>query len=162
MKFPLFKTWQKRLPETPALSIVKEVGRQLNNLKPDGVIIEKHIFCTCLHSKLLYWLLDIDLMSLPLCQLQFIWQPYSRYKKKFHSKLSKVGRSLIVSSTVLVFYWIVEQHNTWRVMKQFGLKQLVPLPFTMPILRRERTFRAIVNYNKKMAEEVTSLWAARA
>ncbi|RWR80953.1 protein MAIN-LIKE 2 [Cinnamomum micranthum f. kanehirae] len=66
IQFPLFKTWRKRLPKTPPLSTVKEVRRQLNNLKPGG----------------------------------FIWQPYSEYNKKFHSKLSKVDRTLISSSTI--------------------------------------------------------------
>ncbi|RWR88564.1 Ulp1 protease family, catalytic domain-containing protein [Cinnamomum micranthum f. kanehirae] len=36
IQFPLFKTWQKRLEEHPALATVKEVRKQLNNLKADG------------------------------------------------------------------------------------------------------------------------------
>ena len=32
----------------------------------------------------------------------------------------------------------------------------------MPILRRKRTFRAVVDYKEKMDEEIKSLWAARA
>ena len=133
VQFPLFKTWQKRLLETPALSTMKEVRRQLNNLKPDGgnhrITYYLYIFAFD------FYMLPnpVVLMSPYLRQLQFIWQPYSGFNKKFHSKLSKVDRSLIGSSTVLVFYWVVERHNTWQVMKQFGLKQLVPPPFTMPI-----------------------------
>ena len=35
-------------------------------------------------------------------------------------------------------------------------KAASPTAIQMPILRRESTFKAIVDYNKKMAEEVTS------
>ena len=38
IQFPLFKTWQKRLKEQLALATVKEVRKQLNNLKADGVM----------------------------------------------------------------------------------------------------------------------------
>lgn len=73
-----------------------------------------------------------------------------------------MDRTLLHSSTVLIWYWIVERHNTWRVMKQFGLKQIVPPPFTMPILRRERTFRSVVDYAATMDKDVVSTWGARA
>ena len=38
IKFPLFKTWQKRLEEHPALAPVQKVIKQLNNLKADEVM----------------------------------------------------------------------------------------------------------------------------
>ena len=46
-------------------------------------------------------------------------------------------------------------------MKQFGLKQCVPPPFTMPIVRRERTFRSVVDYAATIDKEVASSWGAR-
>lgn len=46
-------------------------------------------------------------------------------------------------------------------MRQLGLIQLVSPPFNMPITRRERTFRHVINYRKKMDKEVEALWDAR-
>eukprot|EP00268_Persea_americana_P024625 TRINITY_DN24066_c1_g1_i1.p1 TRINITY_DN24066_c1_g1~~TRINITY_DN24066_c1_g1_i1.p1 ORF type:complete len:125 (+),score=5.32 TRINITY_DN24066_c1_g1_i1:576-950(+) len=68
----------------------------------------------------------------------FTWQPYFDYDKKFQMSVPKGDCDLFSSSTILVWYWIVERHNTWRVMKQFGLKQLVPPTFSVPYVRRER------------------------
>ena len=82
--------------------------------------------------------------------------------RSFFSKVSKVDCSLLHSSIVLVFYWIVKHHNTSRVMKQFGLKQLVQPHFTMPIVRRERTFRTVVDYVATIDKDVASSWAAKA
>ena len=39
--------------------------------------------------------------------------------------------------------------------------QLVSLPFNMPITRRERTFKHVIDYNKKMDKEVEPLWDER-
>ena len=46
-------------------------------------------------------------------------------------------------------------------MKQFGLKQIVPPHFTMPIVRQERMFRTVVDYVATMDKDVGSSWAAR-
>ena len=43
----------QKIVEGPAFSAMKEVRRQLNNLIPDGAIIEKQ-FWIYLHSKLIY------------------------------------------------------------------------------------------------------------
>ena len=59
-------------------------------------------------------------------------------------------------------YGIGLSSATTHVMKQFGLKQIVPPRFTMPIVRRERTFRSIVNYAATMDKDIASSWGARA
>ncbi|XXG41517.1 hypothetical protein AAC387_Pa01g1959 [Persea americana] len=87
--------------------------------------------------------------------------PFSCLGEKFLNRISKVDRNLVSSSTFLVYYWIIERHNTWWVMKQFGLMQLVPPPFNMQITRRERTFRLVIDYSKKMDKDVEALWDAK-
>ncbi|XXG46971.1 hypothetical protein AAC387_Pa02g1692 [Persea americana] len=126
IQFPLFKTWSRRLEDHSALTTIKEVRKQLNNMTVDG----------------------------------FNWQPYAGYGKKFLQHVPKVDRDLFSSSTVLIFYWIVERHNTCRVMKQFGFKQVVPPPFNMPFLRHERVERITIDY-RKIEDGIEALWQDR-
>lgn len=92
--------------------------------------------------------------------MQFNWQPYAGYGKNFLQHIPKVDRDLFSSSTILIFYWIVERHNTCRVMKQFGFKQVVPPPFNMPFLRHERVERITINYSK-IEDGIEALWQGR-
>ena len=39
---------------------------------------------------------------------------------------------------------------------------MVPPPFNMPFVRKERAWRVVTDYNAQVAEEVDALWAARA
>lgn len=58
-------------------------------------------------------------------------------EKKYARNVPKVDHDLFSSSTVLCFYWVVERHNAGLAMTQFGLKQVVPPPFSIPFLREE-------------------------
>ena len=46
-------------------------------------------------------------------------------------------------------------------MKQLGLKQLVPPPFSVPYVRRECIERVVIDYNSHMDEYIVALWATR-
>ena len=64
------------------------------------------------------------------------------------------------SQTVVVCYWIVECHNNNRVLKQFGLQQIVPPPFYGAFNMKDRALKAIIDYSKKMKEGIEE-WNGR-
>ncbi|XXG65656.1 hypothetical protein AAC387_Pa05g3298 [Persea americana] len=81
--------------------------------------------------------------------MQFEWQPYKKLGKPFFRLVPKADRELVTSSAPLIFYWLLERHNTGRLIKQFGLRQVVPPPFVLPFPRAERKQRVIVDYSQK-------------
>ena len=64
--------------------------------------------------------------------------PYEDVIDKLAEVVPKGERHLFTSSTALIFYWIIERHNSERVMKQFGLRQLLPVLLRMPFERVEK------------------------
>eukprot|EP00268_Persea_americana_P044168 TRINITY_DN4464_c0_g1_i16.p1 TRINITY_DN4464_c0_g1~~TRINITY_DN4464_c0_g1_i16.p1 ORF type:complete len:280 (-),score=29.87 TRINITY_DN4464_c0_g1_i16:1459-2298(-) len=126
IKFPLFKTWEARLDGYKALTTIKFVRQQLDNMKSDS----------------------------------FAWMPYATHVKKFTQNVCDIDRRLFMSNTILIHYWIMEYHNCNRVMKQFGLNQVVPPTFRMPLLRVEKVERMSRDYTR-IPPKVSSMWDAR-
>ncbi|XXG76823.1 hypothetical protein AAC387_Pa08g1101 [Persea americana] len=60
----------------------------------------------------------------------FDWQPYDRYSDELVDCVNEGDRSLFRSAVTMVNYMVIERHNVDRVLKQFGLKQHVPPPFS--------------------------------
>ncbi|KAJ8633362.1 hypothetical protein MRB53_026698 [Persea americana] len=90
----------------------------------------------------------------------FAWMPYATYVKKFTQNVSNVNRQLFMSNTILIHYWIMEYHNSNRVIKQFGLSQVIPPSFWMPLLRVEKVERMPRDYTH-IPPKVSSMWDAR-
>lgn len=55
----------------------------------------------------------------------------------------------------------MERHNTGRVMKQFGLHQEVPPPFSMPFARVERVEKIVYDYSASGKVPNYTLWDSR-
>ena len=64
------------------------------------------------------------------------------------------------SQTVVGCYWIVERYNSNRMMKQFGLQQIVPPSLYGAFNREDKVLKATVDYPKKMKEGIKE-WNAR-
>ena len=64
---------------------------------------------------------------------------------------------LFRSNTVLICFWIVERHCPERVMKQFGLQQIVPPRFLKPFSRNE-IIPTGVHRREKLRAFWFSLW----
>lgn len=92
--------------------------------------------------------------------LQFNLQRYVLLAKKLFQEVPKHDRELFTSSTILLHYWVIERHSSRRVMKQFGLRQVVPPPFYLRIKRVEHAEHMVIDYNS-YDDEVSSLWDAR-
>ena len=86
--------------------------------------------------------------------------PYATYGKKFTQNVSDVDRQLFMSNTILIHYWIMEYHNSNCVIKQFGLSQVVPPPFQMPLLSVEKVERMYWDYTH-ISPKVLSMWNAK-
>ncbi|RWR76234.1 protein MAIN-LIKE 2 [Cinnamomum micranthum f. kanehirae] len=56
----------------------------------------------------------------------FIWRPYVGFEEELANIVDEEEMEVFSSQTVVVCYWIVERHNSNRVMKQFGLQQIIP------------------------------------
>ncbi|RWR90909.1 serine/threonine-protein phosphatase 7 long form [Cinnamomum micranthum f. kanehirae] len=84
----------------------------------------------------------------------FIWRPYVGFKEELAKIVDEQEIEVFSSQTVVVCYWIVECHNSNRVMKQFGLQQIVPHPFYGAFNREDRILKATVDYSKKMKEGI--------
>lgn len=91
---------------------------------------------------------------------QFDWQPYKRLGKAFLKRVPKEDRYLFTCSAPLIFFWVLERHNTGRVMKQFGLRQVVPPPFVAAFPRVERIEKVVTNYIIVHSAEI-ELWEKR-
>lgn len=86
--------------------------------------------------------------------------PYNDVIDKLAEVVTKEERQLFTSNTALIFYWIAERHNSERVMKQFGLRQLLPINLRMPFERVDRVRKATHDYSKSF-KEVIAIWDAR-
>lgn len=93
--------------------------------------------------------------------MQFIWQPYQKHANQLTKFVHDSDSALFSSCTSLIAYWIVEGHNTDRCMKQFGLKQIVPVPFNKPFRRYDQQQCTGVDFSVKF-KEARSLWNERA
>eukprot|EP00268_Persea_americana_P051994 TRINITY_DN5796_c1_g1_i2.p1 TRINITY_DN5796_c1_g1~~TRINITY_DN5796_c1_g1_i2.p1 ORF type:complete len:177 (-),score=10.71 TRINITY_DN5796_c1_g1_i2:18-548(-) len=80
--------------------------------------------------------------------LIFVWMSYTKFGKNFTKHVTDDDCRLFRLSTILISYWILERHNVGGVMKQFGLQQLVPPPFHMPFLRKEKMAKIFMGYTK--------------
>lgn len=87
---------------------------------------------------------------------QFVWQPYLQYGDELADYIDDKDRSLFRSCTAMIFFWIAERHNPDRVMKQFWLRQIVPLPFNIPYERDERQSNMAIDYNVRMREIIAA------
>lgn len=92
---------------------------------------------------------------------EFEWQPYKKYEKEFLKHVSKDDKTLFTTDSPLISYWVLKHHPSSRVMKQFGLRQIVPPHFVRPIVRKENNGRSIIDWSQVHEEEVKS-WEARA
>ena len=91
--------------------------------------------------------------------LQFIWLPYRDYEN-ITDYIDDSDVPLFRSNTVLISYWIVERHNPERVMKQFGLEQIVPPRFQRPFPRTEIIPKG-ENKREKIRAVYFGLWNKR-
>ncbi|RWR78487.1 protein MAIN-LIKE 2 [Cinnamomum micranthum f. kanehirae] len=66
----------------------------------------------------------------------FNWLPYRDYEN-ISEYIDDLVVPLFRSNTALISFWVVERHCPERVMKQFGLKQIVPPRFLKPFPRNE-------------------------
>ena len=56
------------------------------------------------------------------------WTPYDVYRPLLPD-ICVDGEQLAYVPVPLIFFWIVEMYNLDRVMRQFGLAQMIPPPF---------------------------------
>ncbi|KAH0707603.1 hypothetical protein KY290_010122 [Solanum tuberosum] len=61
--------------------------------------------------------------------LQFIWEPYSDELIESLPDYCRIGRDILRVRAPIFCWDIVEVHLPDRVMRQFGLKQMIPTPF---------------------------------
>ncbi|RWR73152.1 protein MAIN-LIKE 2 [Cinnamomum micranthum f. kanehirae] len=66
----------------------------------------------------------------------FNWLPYQDYEN-ISDYIDDGDVPLFRSNTALICFWVVERHCPERVMKQFGLQQIVPPRFIRPFPRME-------------------------
>lgn len=78
----------------------------------------------------------------------------------FLNLAAKANRKLFMTTSPLTCYWVLEHHNTHKVMKQFGLRQVVPLQFDMSCSRKEQIGGIIIDYKIVYSAKI-KLWAAR-
>ena len=86
--------------------------------------------------------------------------PYEDVIDKLAKVVPKGERQLFTSNTALVFYWIVECHNSKQAMKQFGLRQLHPIIFRMPFERVDKVRKATYDYSRSL-KELIAIWDVR-
>ena len=86
--------------------------------------------------------------------------PYEDVIDKLAKVVPKEERHLFTSSTTLIFYWIVERHNSERVMKQFSLRQLLPILLRMPFEKVDNVRKASYDYSRAL-RELIAIWEAR-
>ena len=79
---------------------------------------------------------------------------------KLAEVVPKEDRHLFTSSTALIFYWVVERHNSERLMKQFGLRQLLPVLLRMLFKRVDKVRKASYDYSRAL-KELIAIWDAR-
>ncbi|RWR93445.1 serine/threonine-protein phosphatase 7 long form [Cinnamomum micranthum f. kanehirae] len=91
---------------------------------------------------------------------KFICSPYEEIIDKLTKVVHESDRNLFTSNTTMIFYWIVEQHNSERVMRQFGLRQMVPVPFQMPFDTADKVKKSLADYSISMKEIIT-IWETR-
>ncbi|RWR76671.1 serine/threonine-protein phosphatase 7 long form [Cinnamomum micranthum f. kanehirae] len=87
-------------------------------------------------------------------------QQYKRLDKAFLKRVPKEDRYLFTCSAPLIFFWVLERYNTGRVMKQFGLRQVVPPPFVAALPRAERIEKVVTNYSIVYSADI-ELWEKR-
>ena len=82
---------------------------------------------------------------------------YEDVKDKLAEVVPKEERHVFTSNTALIFYWIVKRRNSERVMKQFGLRQLLPIILYMPFERVDKVRKATYDYSRAL-RELIAIW----
>ena len=77
--------------------------------------------------------------------------------KKLFQSMPKVDKELFTSNTALIHYWVFERHNANHVSKQFGLRQTVPPPFSLPFKQNDRIERCVIDYSQNHPD-VFKIW----
>lgn len=74
--------------------------------------------------------------------------------------MNKADKALFTSSIVLIYYWVTKRHYPERVMKQFGLVQIVQPKFLRPLDRTKKGHSNAGNYKDKL-KKVNDMWNRR-
>ncbi|KAJ8639892.1 hypothetical protein MRB53_016586 [Persea americana] len=91
---------------------------------------------------------------------QFEDQPYLKWAELLHDIVDREDRSIFRSTAPLIYYWIIERHNTDRVYRQFGLIQHVPPPLHQWQRFDERASTTVVDYRIR-SQKYLEAWEAR-
>ncbi|KAJ8638585.1 hypothetical protein MRB53_012852 [Persea americana] len=86
--------------------------------------------------------------------------PYIQYGDRLLEHFEDEEKALFGSQTVLIFFGVFENHNAYRVMKQFGLRQTVPPTWKPPLLREERASTTAGDYQIRR-KEINYMWEER-
>ena len=91
--------------------------------------------------------------------LQVNWLPYWDYEN-IQVYIDDADVPLFRSNTTLISFWIVERHCPEKVMKQFGLQQIVPPHFQKPFPQNEMVLIGD-NQREKIRSIYSSVWNKR-
>ncbi|KAJ8627024.1 hypothetical protein MRB53_020331 [Persea americana] len=86
---------------------------------------------------------------------------YDRYSDELEDHVNDGDRSFFQSAMTMVNYIVIESYNVDRMLKQFGLKQHVPLSFHPTIRVKKKLSKRAINYERKFAQPIAN-WNNRA
>ncbi|XXG85829.1 hypothetical protein AAC387_Pa11g0845 [Persea americana] len=93
----------------------------------------------------------------PYNRAEFDWQLYKRLGNQFLKRVPNTNGDLLTCSVPLIFFLMLEKHNIDRVMKQLGLRQVIPPSFVVALPRAERIEKVVTNYDILHSAEI-ELW----
>lgn len=62
-----------------------------------------------------------------------------------------IDRQLFTTRAMMIYYWIAKRHPVHRVMKQFSLRQVIPLEFLLPYEQIDGAHKSRVDYVKSFS-----------
>lgn len=101
----------------------------------------------------------ISVLTVAFVFLQFNWLSYRDYEN-ISEYIDDTDVPLFLSNTALISYWVVGRHCLERVMKQFGLKQIV-LPRFLKSFPRNEMVPIRENRREKLRAIYVGVWNKR-